>query len=163
MHWMVISISSYFVIKSFNIQPNDIIMNLLIFRKADCFPIQALYMRSEIKIFSLNFPSPIFPYSMHLWGYIFGIGTPIIGMIKRNRKCFKQFPQYQKILILPFPIMPGQYTTASPFYSVPCPTLIGFILYKTPEFIHFSFKSYLNFQIINAAHLFYCQKIRVRF
>jgi hypothetical protein len=70
--------------------------------------------------------------------YVFGVRTPIISVIKRNRKPLKQFPKHQKVFILPFTVVPSQYTSAFSFYGVPSPALIGFVLYKTPKFIHFS-------------------------
>jgi hypothetical protein len=70
--------------------------------------------------------------------YIFGIGTPVTGVIKKNWKSLKQIPKYQEIFILSFAVVPGQYTTAFSFYGVPGPALIGFVLDKTPKFIHVS-------------------------
>ena len=98
MHWKVITISTRLVVESFSIHPDSIIMYLLILWKADSFTVQPFYMCSEIKVFSLNFPCPVFSCSMHLWRYIFGISTPIIGMIKGNRKRFKQFPSESSFL-----------------------------------------------------------------
>jgi hypothetical protein len=81
--------------------------------------------------------------------YIFGIRTPVIGVIKRSWKSLKQFPKYQEIFILSFAVVPSQYTTAFSFYGVPSTALIGFVLDKTPKFIH-SLNVILIFLLIQA-------------
>jgi len=59
--------------------------------------------------------------------------------------------------------MPSQYASAPSFYRVPSPALVGFLLHKTPKFIHLSIKAYLNFQIFQFATFFISQKIWISF
>jgi len=134
-----------------------------VFREADGFPGQTLYMSSEIQVFSFYLPSIVFPDPMHTCRNIFRIRTPIIGMINRDGKWLKQSPKYQKIFIFSFSVMPSQYASAFSFYGVPSPTLIRFILDKTPKFIHLSFKANLNFQFFHFAAFFFVRKIWISF
>jgi len=138
-------------------------MYQLTFREANGFSAQALYMCSEIQVFPFYLPSIVFSNPMHICRNVFRIGTPIVRMINRNWKWLKQVPKYQKILVRSFPVVPCQYAPAFSFYCVPGPALIGFILYITPKFIHFAFKTDINFQLFQFATFFIVEKVWVDF
>ena len=79
-------------------------MYLFIFWEANNFPIQTLYMCSAIQVFPFYFPSFILSCSMPVSGYVFGIRTPIIGVINRDWKCSSNLQSIRKSLSCLFPL-----------------------------------------------------------
>ena len=115
-------------------------------------------MRSEVQIFSFYFPCAVFSCPVHLRRNILAVTAPIIGIAHSDREWFQALPQFQKIFITPFPVMPCQNTTAHSFHCIPCPTLIAFATNKTPKFIHLTTAMYLYFCIITLILLIFCQQ-----
>lgn len=111
---------------------------------------QSFQMRPEVEIFPLYFPGFVFSRPMHVWRNIFGIGTPVVGMIKGDGEDFKQTPERQEILIPSLAVVPGQYAPAPPFNGIPGPSLIAFVTHKTPEFIHLPVETYFNLQLLQS-------------